>query len=503
MATSSKNTRTRAALGYFCLGMFLIQIAWQLAVPAFRGIDEIDHAYRATSVARGQIIPKLDAVADGRGFAVKAPAGMVSDAVPACKALRYTGPDNCYAIQQEDDSGDVLIASAAEQYSPVYYAIVGWPSLLLDGKAALYFMRLISSLICALILVTAAAIAIRRSRTWLLLGLIACLTPTMIYSTIVVAPNGLSMSGGLLMWVSWLCVDPRDLPSSRGLIFIGAVGASVMIAMHNTGLVWAAASIFVFTLLWWPLKLGRRNRGPLAFPAILVGTTVVLTLGWSLFTGANSPGGRVADDIRLASITEIAALPILWVFQSVFSAPRAGGAPHPIVYAIMLGVIFVFCAAGARLATVRVRLAMLALAVTVTLIPLVLTWKTQHVFGLAWQGRYAIPLGAGILLLAAEALHDNTPARRTHVYLLVPLSLAAAIAVMSARSNVDQEGASFLAPEWVAPALAVVAFVSLWRAAETVRLDAVAPHGSSDAPTDDRGGIAIGRHAGPGSSLRP
>ena len=36
------------------VGALLTQAAWLLSVPAFRGVDEFDHVYRAAAVARGE-----------------------------------------------------------------------------------------------------------------------------------------------------------------------------------------------------------------------------------------------------------------------------------------------------------------------------------------------------------------------------------------------------------------------------------------------------------------
>ena len=38
------------------LGALVMQAAWILALPPFRGADEFDHAYRAAAVAHGEFI---------------------------------------------------------------------------------------------------------------------------------------------------------------------------------------------------------------------------------------------------------------------------------------------------------------------------------------------------------------------------------------------------------------------------------------------------------------
>lgn len=47
------------------LGALLMQAAWIVAVPPFRGSDEFDHAYRAASVADGAWMPTTPAPTAG------------------------------------------------------------------------------------------------------------------------------------------------------------------------------------------------------------------------------------------------------------------------------------------------------------------------------------------------------------------------------------------------------------------------------------------------------
>ena len=68
----------------FVIGVLCLQAAWILTVPAFRGIDEIDHSYRAASVVRGDWEPATRSVPDGRGLMVFDRHG--DAAGPACPA---------------------------------------------------------------------------------------------------------------------------------------------------------------------------------------------------------------------------------------------------------------------------------------------------------------------------------------------------------------------------------------------------------------------------------
>ena len=80
------------------LGTLLMQAAWWLALPPFRGTDEFDHAYRAAAVAGGQWRPSGEIAAHGRGELVTVPRSLVSAAEPVCSSYPYTGHDNCHPV---------------------------------------------------------------------------------------------------------------------------------------------------------------------------------------------------------------------------------------------------------------------------------------------------------------------------------------------------------------------------------------------------------------------
>ena len=127
------------------LGLLLIELGWVLAVPPFRGVDEWDHAYRASAVAHGQWVAPPTEATRGTGAIVQAEPDIVAAAQPECQRLDYTGDAECVGTRVDDH---VEIASGAGRYHPLFYAVVGSPTLLLDGVAALYAMRMVALFLC-------------------------------------------------------------------------------------------------------------------------------------------------------------------------------------------------------------------------------------------------------------------------------------------------------------------------------------------------------------------
>ena len=158
-------TAARFAL-WVLLGSMLLQAAWVLALPPFRGIDEFDHAYRAAAVADGQWLP----VGPHRRRTAAAscsvvPAGMVEDAGPVCRALEYTGQ---LQLRARRDAGRRTGRSSRPRPRATTRSSTGCSGTAarpFDGAAALHAMRLTNALLCSLVLAAGAWVTARWART--------------------------------------------------------------------------------------------------------------------------------------------------------------------------------------------------------------------------------------------------------------------------------------------------------------------------------------------------
>jgi len=182
--------------------MLLLQVVWVFAVPPFGGLDEFDHTYRAASVSRGEWVPDPSSATRGTGAWLTVPRDIVEAARPECLALDYTGANDCVGTPRGDS---VVVASGAGRYHPAYYALVGGAARPFDGVAALYAMRLTSTLVCWLFFVGAVWATTLWARTrWPVAGLVLSATPVLVYSSSIAAPNGLEMMAGIVLWTSLL-----------------------------------------------------------------------------------------------------------------------------------------------------------------------------------------------------------------------------------------------------------------------------------------------------------
>jgi hypothetical protein len=446
------------------LGVLLMQAAWVLALPPFRGTDEFDHAYRAAAVADGQWRAPDRAAAHGRGELVTVPRGIVTAARPVCSSYSYTGHDNCFpAADTAAARGMVQVASAAATYNPVFYLLVGSVARPFHGDAALYAMRLAVAVLCALFVGLAAWVTGLWARSaWPLAGLVVAASPVAVFSTSVVAPNGLEMCAALTLWAALLGLHSRASVDrhQRAFLVTATVSAVVLTTLRSIGPLWLAL-IVVTALL--PLG-GRRVLELVRRIPVLTGACSALVLAatlasvyWTRSAGTNGIE-RFDTNVTNRWTATLGQLP-LWVLQSIAAFPRRGD-PAPGVVYVCVGLVFGSLVVAGFVAARRGWRLMLVVAATVALaVPLVATVLTIEAAGPVWQGRYGLPYAFGLALVAGAALEvGRSPQRRTEWLvigwcLLLVAQVVSVVHVLQVEHVTSPLAAS---PDWVSAPTAVV-----------------------------------------------
>jgi hypothetical protein len=460
------------------LGTLLMQAAWVLALPPFRGTDEFDHAYRAAAVADGQWRSPGDEARHGRGELVTVPRSLVTAAHPVCSSYDYTGHDNCSPAATAAD-GRVQVASAAATYQPVFYWVVGSVAKPFSGDGALYAMRVVAGLLCAAFVGLAAWATGRWSRTvWPWAGLVVSASPVVVFSTAVVAPNGLEMCAALALWTSLLGLHHADVlgPHERALLISATVSAFVITTLRSVGPLWVALIVVTALLPLGPRRIGALvRRTPLlaGVCSALVLITSLASVWWTRSAGTNAlePFDTDATNRWTATLGQVP----LWLLQTIAAFPRRSD-PAPGVVYVCVGLVFItLVVLGFVTASRRWRTA-LALAIGVSLaVPLVATVLTITTAGPVWQGRYGLPYAFGIGLMAATAM-DSARAPRRGFWLVMGWLLLLVGQVASVVHVLRVEGRTsplagspswFTAPSVVVGVLTTVGF-ALWGAALVV-----------------------------------
>ncbi|MGD9959697.1 DUF2142 domain-containing protein [Nocardioides sp.] len=447
------------------VALLLVQLAWALVVPAFRGVDEIEHAYRAASVAEGHWRPDYLTPRDGRGDLIPVRQDVVEAAYPVCTWLVYNGSDNCRGVR-DVGNGEVLVASAAARYNPAFYWIIGTAARPFDGFTALYVMRAVATLLCAVLIAAAASLMWRWSTTvWPAVALVAAVSPIVTYSNVVAAPNGVELSAAILLWISLLGLSTRPSPQlERHLLIAAAVAAPCLATVRSLGPLWLG--VILLTGLW---LIGRhgchelwlRHRRLILVVGLVTAAGLAWGAGWTLTAHPNNP----ASDSDASPGSVWAQLPTaipLWVFQSIGAFPLRNEPAPATTYLLFLILWIPLVAAGlfARRRGPLVFVATVSLAV-----PVALTVASYQQIGVAWQGRYGFPVSLGVFLLAGLAL-DRTrawsaPSRVLAVSSCVIAGAACLIGQLGARSlvlsdNVNPPGQ--VGPVWIVVVLTVTGY---------------------------------------------
>lgn len=412
------------------VGVLLVQGAWILTLPTFRGSDEFDHVYRAAAVARGEWTSHGGAV-NGRGGYVDIPGSIVKAAQEVCEVYDYTGPDNCRASRTYPN-GDVQVATAASQYNPTYYAVIGTLAKPFGGDAANYAMRILGALLCAVLIAWAAALTARWAQSWTpLIALAVGLTPVLIYSTTVAAPNGLTYAGAVLFWSALIAASRSDAATGWRLALPAAVGASVMVTTHTTGAMWVFL-ISIIALVLRPFRewvgMLARDRAPWAIAILAVSTVTALSLVWVRANNTNALSAPMEDVPPLTGALLFRS-ELLWIFQTIAAFPVRNEAAPTLVYVLWAVPFAVLAVRGTRAASSRLRLTLVSTLVLVVAVPTVLTLLTYTREGVSWQGRYTLPLSIGLVLLAGSALDRWGRPLPTRAVVAGFLLMAAAMAI--------------------------------------------------------------------------
>jgi hypothetical protein len=458
------------------LGSFLAQVAWILAVPPFRGVDEFDHAYRAAAVADGHWMPTGETSPKARGEIVRVPAGIVRDAEPNCSALTYTGPGNCKPIERFAD-GTVTVASAAAKYNPIFYSVIGTAAKPFDGAHSLYVMRLVGALLCSLVFAATAWTITRWARTiWPIVSLCLITTPVVLYSSTVAAPNGLELYAGAGFAFALLALD-RVSEADRGrFLVLATIFATVLTTLRGLGPLWVLLIALVALAQLTPkvaYSILRSRPGTAITGIAVVGVASAAAAWWTLHYG--SMDLEAADVPGNAFLGTLGELP-LWFLQSIAAFPlRNEPAPMPVYAAGIVaigGLLVLGYVAGRR----RDRLVLLGSVALSIAVPFALQWNVYNVAGTIWQGRYGWPLSLVVLVLAGLALDSRPVSRALAPSLLLAAALAWEVAQVWSNVPIDaaERGGGEMAgdPRWISVSPWIVgmltaAGIALWAVAAT------------------------------------
>lgn len=417
-----------------------------LLVPPGAAPDEPSHLTRAGSLATGQL--------DGEDLPQPGLSGYeLSDAYllpdPACYAFDPATPVDCAATPTRTGA-TIQLASRADEYPLPGHFVYGIGSRT-PGIDPIWGARTIGLAIA--VGLVAAALTTRRSALGAA-GVVVALTPMAWATMATVNPSSFGTAGAVALWCALLAPPLR--PATAG--WLAALGWAALALPRRDGLIWACvilvvalAATDVSVVDWWRrLAVG---------PRLVIALSSVATLIW----GATN-GQRVSQMVLLTPLLVVAAVParIVWLREGTTRARRvgivvAGGAAATVTALVVIAArpggwdgalaravseqtgdnlveaigvlgwldtrlptLAILLAAGAVGVLVAVALTDRPHRVTLALVVLAAAIATSWVFelfqgnpsGQYWQGRYSLPLLAGVPIALTSGAPDRDRERR-------------------------------------------------------------------------------------------
>jgi hypothetical protein len=395
------------------LAFFAAAAVWSLSSPLMGAPDEPAQTIKAVSVAQGQLrgedtvlIAGANAWTNGTETRVEIPAdyAAVYD-LNACYVTRPEVPAGC-APSPSRAAGTAEALTYVGTYPPLYYGLVGWPSLLAEAPEGLPLIRLSSAAVSAALVGLALTAARRTDGGGIVVaGLLVAITPMVVYMASVVNASGMEITAAIALWCTTLAlVRPADqttradvirtavafcaLALVRGLspaIAVGIVAAVALVAARRT-------------------DLARLRRAPAALTtAAVTGAAFVVAIAYVVWakaydsvSGAPTPGLSLTDALQ-GSLEE---LPYR-VRQMVGHFAYLEAPPPPgllAVWGVLAGVLVLLALVAG---TWRGRVGLLGLLLASLAFTIVPEALNADEFGYIWQGRYTLPVAVGIPILAA------------------------------------------------------------------------------------------------------
>ena len=131
--------------------LLVLTIAWVFATPLGAVPDEPAHMIRAAASARGEAVGVKPAGEEFGYPVVQVPDWVAESFHLPCEVGDASKTAECVPSVGDDTTLTPSSSSSASN-SPVFYTVIGLPSLFITGDAGLYAMRIMSAILTSLLL---------------------------------------------------------------------------------------------------------------------------------------------------------------------------------------------------------------------------------------------------------------------------------------------------------------------------------------------------------------
>ena len=469
--------------------IWLAAAAWSVASPVGSGPDEPAHLIRAASLVRGELLgkPLRHVTSSNKAYlAVKVPqvfARLANDV--QCFQSDPSQPASCQG-SLAGSPADVRVYTYVGRYPPLYYALVGLPTLAMVSPGGIYLARFLSAALSAAMLAL-GAVCLRRCRGTPLLGagLALAVTPMTLYLAGVINPSGLEISSAISAWVAVMALASGADEAAPDPVVVGTLGISLIVLLLVRGIspIWAGCIALALLAL-----LGRRVRALGHVRAVqrwLLGLAAasLVALAWDLYADPflTEPGSPLPHGASTSQVFMLALERLDLLMTSSIGQFGWLDTPSPLgVIVTWLGALGAVVLIGTCVARRREALVAAGTLAAWVVVPLTMILVEARSEGIMGQGRDFMALAVGIPLVAAAAAGERFAGHRASLRLVTVVLVALVLCQISdfygalRRNTVGITGPvnAFAATSdaWHPPVPALVAFIAFIIATATFAL---------------------------------
>ncbi|MET3808957.1 DUF2142 domain-containing protein [Arthrobacter sp. UYEF3] len=424
---------TRAGLSFFVRVFAFISALvtlWILATPLMAYPDEPAHTVKAAAVARGQFFP-APGESYGHGVHVQVPSYIANIQSQMCFAFLKDKTANCAPAIPMGDTLPTIGVTSAGLYNPVYYWIVGLPSLFISGAPAIYAMRIVSGLLSAAAYAAGfTALSRLRNPKWPIIAATVATTPMVMFLASGINPNSIEVSASMAAFCGLVSIleNSKQLHRARPGILTVGVAAITLANTRNISPLWLLCGGVAALLFFKRADIAAIFRNKLVlFVSGITAIGVSLGVAWS-FLMLTAPASAGDAPLGISNFNgEVRPYnAFLTMIDRSFDYVSqyigvAGWLDAPMPQGVIMFWNMLFVGLSLLVFTVRPYRAQFgfwaALAMLV-IVPALVQAAIVNTSGYIWQGRYSLPIfmiamiSTG-LALRGKALDSRSPSQRT------------------------------------------------------------------------------------------
>ena len=408
----NRSLAPKTPLGIFALAFAILSVlsgCWAVASPLMSYPDEIAHVVKAAAVARGELTGTPDSDV-GQTVSVQVPEWVKSSAAFGCYQFRPQATPSCAVPSLADPDATTTAVTTAGSYNPMYYAIVGLPSLVMSGLKTFYAMRLVSVILsCIFLAAMFMALSQLARKRWVMIAAVVSITPMVLFLNGGVNPNSLEFATTGAIFANLLLLLERHKDRSIYLKTVPwvVVGAAMLANTKGASLLWMLVAVVVVFLLAEKGAIATILRRPIVWAGIgVIGLSTLFAIVWIFSTNALQskpyPGaGSTSFSQGFENMTDRTfdmAKGLIGEFGWL-DTPAPTGVIW--VWVLLGGVLIVGALAISRGRTLY---ALITAVASLLLLGPILQASVVATQGYIWQGRYVLALFIVVMLTAGVAL---------------------------------------------------------------------------------------------------